>query len=123
MSTRFTIKQGDSLPLLRAQLFEDVALTTPTDLTNADGILIKVGRVTGDNILGFLVIEKPCTIENHQEGRIQVQITSVESTLSPGTYDGEFEVTWTGPAPPDISTYPKIGFFEFVVEKDLDTFA
>jgi len=116
MPSVFGIKRRDNLPLLKATLWEDAEKTTPVDLTNADVIKLKVGRAGQP-----LIIDRPVDIvDPPTTGKVQTQITSVESNKNPENYQMEFEVTWGGTEPNDVSTYPKEGFLTFTIHPDLD---
>jgi hypothetical protein len=113
MSETFEIKRGDTLPLLKATLWEDAGKTESTDLTNADFVTVKVA-VPGQP----LVLNRVVTItEPKTAGKVETQLTVTETSIDPKGYSMEFEVTWLNG---DISTYPKSGFLSFVVFDDLD---
>jgi len=116
MPSVFGIKRRDNLPLLKATLWENEEKTVPADLTNAEFVTLKVG-----NPGQTLFINRTVTIvEPRTAGKVETQISSIESNQQPNSYKMEFEVTWTGAAPQDISTYPKVDFLTFTVHADLD---
>lgn len=116
MASEFSMKRRDNLPILRATLWEDSDQSTAVDLTNADTVTIKVGKSNQSLILNRDVdIVEPTT-----SGKVETQITAVESDVNPDKYHLEFEVAWLNG---DISTYPKEGFLVFTVNADLDPVA
>lgn len=113
MSDTFTIKRRDNLPILRATLYSDSEHTQPVDLTNADEVHLKVGRVNQS-----ITIDKVMTILSPPtNGKVETQLTTAETNQQPGDYQMEFEVNWVGG---DKSTYPKLGYKQFVIVADLD---
>ena len=84
MSAVFTIKQGDTLPALRAQLLgpDD----QPIDLS-----LATVEFRMGDHV------NAPAVIEDPKQGRVRFDWRS-EDTNVPGTHYAEFVVTFLGGA-------------------------
>lgn len=113
MSDTFTIKRRDNLPVLRATLYTDEAQTVPVDLTNANIVLVKIGKVNQAPLMSkSMTILSPRTA-----GRVEIQFTTDETYVTPDEYSMEFEVQWTGG---DVSTYPKQGYKTFRVIADLD---
>jgi hypothetical protein len=113
MADTFTIKRRDNLPVLKATLYSDSELTQEVDLTDADDVILKVGKV-GE----APTINRPMDIiEPKTQGRVELQLTSSDTNIQQGDYQMEFEVNWLGG---DISTYPKLGYLTFTVVADLD---
>lgn len=113
MNDTFSIKRGDNKPILRATLYSDDEYTTPTDLTNAIEVRVKVGRVGRQPFIDKLaIIEEPAS-----DGEISCRFTEFETRFPGGNYLLEFEVTWEGG---DITTYPKLGHLNFNLIGDLD---
>lgn len=113
MSDEFVIKRRDNLPVLRATLYTDEAQTVPVDLTDADIVLVKVGKVNQAPLLNKNMI----VLEPRTAGRIECQFTTTETFQTPDDYNMEFEVQWLGG---DVSTYPKQGYKTFRIVADLD---
>lgn len=117
MPNSHTIKHGDTLPVLTAVLYRDENLTQPVDLTSSTQVKIKV-RATGGEAL---LLDKVMTIvEPKTQGRVTYAFVAEDwlpVAVPPGNHNMEFEVTWgTG----DVSTYPKVGYAQLIVEDDLD---
>lgn len=115
LNSIFSIKHGDTLPPLVFTLFEDEFGNATVDLTDAQQVLVKVGK--GDNTTPPL-LSKQATIPAPEVGQCSYKFSQEDwQTVPPGNYDMEFEVTWqTG----DVGTYPKEGFATLNVGIDLD---
>ena len=112
----YQIKQGDTRPVYQAQLLDGFGTPAeaPLDLTNATQVKIKL-RTTGDEgapkVNGTMVITTPKTA-----GIVTYQWAAGDLD-TPGKYDVEFEITWTGGG---IETVPNDGYLELEVVDDLD---
>lgn len=116
MATTHTIKHGDTLPVLDVILYRDEALTQPVDLTNNTDVTLKISNSNGESALN---LEKSMNVNvDPTTGRVTYKFALADwSSLSPGDYSMEIEVTW---ASGDVSTYPKDGYATLSVKADLD---
>jgi hypothetical protein len=111
----FSIKRRDNLPILRGTVWMDAEMTTPVDLTDAQEVHVKIGKLNAPG--GPILDVEADILEPRALGRIEHQFTTVETNQLPDTYLMEYEVTWTGG---DVATYPKAGYLNFVIIADLD---
>lgn len=85
----FTLKKGDTQPVLAATL--QYANGTPVDLTNGS-VFFNMGNYT--NYSAYF--SGACVITNTTSGNCEYRWTGSIDTGSVGTYWGEFEIIWTG---------------------------
>ena len=104
MSTTFTIKRGDTWPVLTAQLLHQDG---PVDLTGATVRLIARS--------GTQTITRPAVVTNALEGRVRCPLPTEDVGVA-GHYHAEFEVTFAGGG---ITTVPNDGYFSLVFIADL----
>lgn len=108
----FSIKAHDRLPSIRAQLLnaED---ETPIDLTNATSCRFIMTTAVGaiPKIAAAAVMELPLT-----GGIVRYDWAAVDTTL-PGTFLGEWEVTWTGGKK---QSFPTGSYHSIEILADLD---
>lgn len=103
MSHVFYIKTGDTAPSIEATLkIDDV----PVDLTTATGVRFKMGDS----------LDEAAVIVDAAAGKVRYDWTSGQTSTA-GTYDAEFEITWTGGG---VQTVPSKGYMRIHIADDLD---
>ncbi len=102
----FTIKQGDTLPILEAQLIDCTGNPINLDLC---GVYFHMARYSRS------IINRPVTIVDMDSGKVKVEWQPGD-TSTVGTYQCEFEVNM-----PDgkIITVPNNGYFLIEIIKEL----
>jgi hypothetical protein len=95
----FNIKVGDRLPVLAATLLDGDG--APVDLTTATGVTFRM-RLQGSVSPLF---NSACVITGATTGQVEYR-WGASDTVTAGTYDGEFVVTWTGGK---VQTVPNAG--------------
>jgi hypothetical protein len=97
--SEFTLKRGDSRPVLVRQLLDGSLL--PIDLTDADAVyfLMELKASTHD---GTPAVRALCTIPDAAQGIVQWTPTTSDTQVA-GQYDAEFEITW---ASGEVETIP-----------------
>lgn len=103
MSAVFTIKQGDTLPPLRAQLLGPDG--QPIDLTMARVEF----RISG-------VLSAPAVVEAPLEGRVWYDWQPGDTDHPPGTYPAEFVVTFLGGATQRV---PNDGYLRIQIQRSI----
>lgn len=124
MSTTFKIKKGDTLPILDATLSDADGVVI--DLSSATEVLAQfTRRLDGDGaiVTGETMVERDATIEAPATGgRVTYQFDITDDWTAPGdldagTYDLEFQVTFSGG---DVLTVPTVRYLTLVIYEDLD---
>lgn len=103
----FTIKQGDTRSGIHATLLN--AAKTSVDLTGAS---VKFNLVTANQTAH---LSRAAQVID-AIGGIVLFVFNVGETSEPGTYLGEFEVTY---ADGGVETFPNSGYIEVTIDKDL----
>lgn len=107
MADIFSIKQGDTLPVLRATIYEPGG-STPTGLHDCTVILLI--RDTG----GDTLLSAECSIIDAAQGRVEYQWQAGD-TETVGVHRGEFRVIH----PSGIATVPNRGHFLISVTENI----
>lgn len=102
MANTFTIKQGDTSPILN-EILQDPA-GAAIDLTGA------TVRFHAINPYGVVALDVAATVVTPAAGLVSY---AFDGTLAAGTYQYEFEVTYADTA---IETFPNEGFNDLVVD-------
>lgn len=105
----FSIKRGDTEPALAATLEDDEG--NPVDLTNVNGVdfHMKDPRESGTKV------DAAATVTDGANGVVEYRWASGD-TDTPGEYDAEFEVTYSGGG---VETFPNDGFLTVKVLEDI----
>lgn len=109
----FTIKKGDTLPIITATLTTgpDAGTQTPVDLTTSTAIILVMKPVLGgsaDRLTGS-VNGTPT------DGGVKYIWTALDTDTA-GTYNCEWEITFVAGK---IQTFPNEAYFQVVVADDL----
>lgn len=104
----FTIKQNDTSPGIRTTLFDGDGLAQ--DITGNLGV-----RFHMRNAEGTVVIDEAATVINAAGGVVGYTFTALE-TATAGTYEVEFEVTYSDGA---IETFPNSGNSQITIVDDI----
>lgn len=104
MAADFTIKANDRLPSIQA--------TLSADLTTATGVKFIMKAATGNTVK----VNAAATIVTPASGIVRYDWLAVD-TATPGSYLGEWEVTFTGGKK---QTFPTLTFHTIDVLADLD---
>lgn len=107
----FKIKSHDTLPALRVQL-QNERDQSLVDLTNATAAKFLMTRTVG----GAIVVSAAAVIENAVQGIVRYDWIAAD-TATPGSFLGEFEITWTGGKK---QTFPTGSYITIDVLADLD---
>lgn len=111
----FTIKENDTGPPYQVTLTRTVAgVTSNMDLTNATAVKFKM-RKTGT--VGIPKVNAVMTYTDRANGGVQ-HAWAVGDTDTPGTFDLEFEVTWSDGT---VQTIPNDSYLSVTVKGDLDS--
>lgn len=113
----FTIKRGDLLPLYRAQLTytdPETAVVTPVDLTGAASVKFIMSAVTPPG--GIAKVSAAAAFVDRPTGIVEYTWIAADTNLA-GSYNVEFEVTWTTGTKPQ--TFPAAGYLSCDVVADL----
>jgi hypothetical protein len=100
----FTIKANDRLPSIQA--------TLSADLTTATGVNFIMKSVQGNTIK----VNAAATIVTPASGVVRYDWIAVD-TATPGSYQAEWQVTWTGGKK---QTFPTLTYHSIDVLADLD---
>lgn len=105
----FHIKQNDTNPAIEATLTDEdlVAL----DLNTATGIKFHMINPS----TGVVKVDAVAAIDDAPTGRVRYQWASGE-TDTPGTYNGEFQVTWNDST---VTSFPNNGYIEIKITKEV----
>jgi hypothetical protein len=117
MPESFSIKRGDTLPVLRGTLYADEAKTTPVNLSSAESVIIHMASDVGQ---ATKVSRTVTVIEGGTTGRFEITFTEAEMDTA-ASFKAEFEVVWAVGPPVVKQTYPKEGFVVITVNPDLGT--
>ena len=104
MAADFTIKANDRLPSIQA--------TLSADLTTATSVKFIMKTITGNTIK----VNTTATIVTPASGIVRYDWAAVD-TATPGSYQAEWEVTWTGGKK---QTFPTLTYHTVDVLADLD---
>ena len=115
MAESFSIKRGDTLPIIRGTLYEDEAKTTPVNLSNAERVMFIMAPTSDSGEYKFA--RQVNIIEGGSTGRWELQFLPEEVDTA-ATYRAELEVVWSDD-PLMKQTYPKEGFITITVNPDL----
>ena len=96
----FHIKQGDTLPVLEAQLFASDGV--PLNLQGVQ-VRFRMGRY----------VDAPAEIVDGSEGRVRYRWRPGDTDV-PGAHKAEFVVTTLGG---DVQTVPNSGYLTIVIER------
>lgn len=105
---RFTIKQNDTSPAIRAILQDNEG--NPIDITGAD-----VRFHMADYRDKEVSINEPATIEDHINGVVSYD-WAYEDTMNAGNFKGEFQVSF---ANGDIETFPNSGYINIKIVAEI----
>jgi len=97
----FYIKQGDTRPAIKAQLYND---SSEVDLTGATVRFIMGG-----------VVDAAATVTSALTGAVQYQWETAD-TVDAGSFEGEFEVTFSDGR---IETYPNNGYLDILITEQI----
>lgn len=109
----FNIKRNDTLPVLKAQLLQSDG-GTPIDLTAATSVSL-VMKPVGAAPTDPPTFKNACVVTDDALGQVEYRWAAAD-TADSGSYNGEFEVAWSGGA---IQTLPLSDYFQIVVVSDL----
>lgn len=112
MPASFTIKKGDTLPVLTATLYSDNSMRNPVDLTSASSARLLVGKPGTTPVINVAM----SFVSPRSSGKVEYEWTPGDTDVSPDTYRLEVEVTWNDG---NVGTYPKKGYLTFTVVDDL----
>jgi hypothetical protein len=104
MAADFTIKANDRLPSIQA--------TLSADLTTATGVNFIMKSVQGNTIK----VNAAATIVTPASGVVRYDWIAAD-TATPGSYQAEWQVTWTGGKK---QTFPTLTYHSIDVLADLD---
>ena len=104
VSTTYTIKRGDTWPIISAQLLHQGAAI------NLLGASVRLVARSGTKR-----IDRPAVVTNALEGRVTCALTAADVIVA-GHYHAEFEVTFAGG---EVTTVPNDGYFSLVFIGDL----
>lgn len=107
----FSMKANDRLPVIKAVLKRNGA---PLDLTNATSVDF-IMKGTGPT--GAVKVNSPAEIVDAPGGVVQYA-WAIGDTNTPGTYQGEWEITWQDGKP---QTVPTKSYHAIEVAADLDS--
>jgi len=110
MNQEFRIKQGDTRPLLEAQL-QDASDCSPRSLVQADTVTFHMRDVD----TGSVVVEGSGTILDAQQGIVYYEWNSGDTDTA-GRFKAEFEVTY---ADGGIETFPNYGDITVYVTEEI----
>jgi hypothetical protein len=105
----FTLKAHDRLPSIRATLSTD---NVPVDLTTATGVKFIMKSATGTGVK----VNATAAIVDFSSGIVQYDWIAVD-TDTPGSYLGEWQVTWSTGKP---QTFPTLSYHTIDILADLD---
>lgn len=108
----FTFKRNDRLPKLRATL-QQGSPATPIDLTTA--VSVKLILKDSTNMAGAAKVNAACTLVTPSSGIVEYAWAAGDTDTS-GTYNGEFEITWSTGI---TETVPNTGYFTVTIVDDL----
>lgn len=98
----FSIKQGDTLPVLEATITK--ADGSALDLTNATAVVFRMRNVNA-RPAGTFKVNAAATFVDKPNGIVRYTFTAAD-TNAPGSYAGEFVVSFGG----DQQTVPTVGY-------------
>lgn len=104
----FTIKQDDTLPVLRRKLGSgdfSADLTGATVTLNSWLKETQAAHITGG----------ACTVEDAEAGEVSFTFSAAQ-TATPGIYECEFSVDYGGGS---VGTWPTKGYIEFEIEAEI----
>jgi hypothetical protein len=104
MAADFTIKANDRLPSIQA--------TLSADLTTATGVNFIMKSIQGNTIK----VNAAATIVTPASGVVRYDWIAAD-TATPGSYQAEWQVTWTGGKK---QTFPTLTYHSVDVLADLD---
>lgn len=103
----FTIKKGDRLPALKAQLRDEKG----SGLNLSGYTVVFRARVAGGS--GASTISGSCTISDSAHGKVSYAWGASDTTTA-GTFEGEFVLTHTSSG--KLQTVPSTGYLTLVIE-------
>jgi hypothetical protein len=109
MTQRFEIKQNDVLPVLPATLNKP-----DKSAMNLTGASVQL-RIRAAKTTGAPKFTKNCVVTNAVGGQVEYRWAGTD-TSTPGTYEGEFIVTWGNG---DVQTVPNSGNVVIVIHPTL----
>lgn len=109
MAADFTVKAHDRLPSIQATLSSAGA---PVNLTTASAVSFIMRPVKGNTVK----INAPAVVVSATDGVVRYDWTSAD-TDTPGQYQAEWEVTWSGGKQ---QTFPTLTYHTVDVLADLD---
>lgn len=104
MAADFTMKANDRLPSIQA--------TLSADLTTATSVKFIMKTITGNTVK----VNATATIVTPSTGIVRYDWLAVD-TATPGSYQAEWEVTWTGGKK---QTFPTLTYHTVDILADLD---
>lgn len=108
----FTIKRGDTRPLLDATLSDDDG---PVDLTGATVRLVVRRATPRCGEVGALLLKRECEIIDAAAGKVRYA-WQPDDTATVGSYAAEFEVAFVGGG---LWTFPSAGYVAIIITPDL----
>lgn len=106
----FYIKRNDTLPNLDVALSDDRG--RPTDLSSISGVVFNM-RSAVDN--SAKISGTAASVLDASRGEVRYAWSASDTDTS-GTYEGEFQVTFSNG---DIQTFPDDGFIQVIIEADV----
>lgn len=110
----FTIKKGDTLPKITGTLTTgpSAGSQSAVDLTDATAVVLVMKNITG----GAASRKTAAFVNPRTSGQVEY-VWQTADTSAAGTFNAEWEVTWTGGA---VQTFPNEDYFTIVIAADLD---
>jgi hypothetical protein len=109
----FKIKRNDRRPYLDAQFFQPDGIT-PLNISSASKVSM-VCRLKGTGVDDPPKFKADCIVVDAALGRVQYRWSATD-TDTPGTFEYEFEISWTGG---ELQTLPQDGYFSLIILDDV----